>query len=174
MVESKDSFPIKVRTFDSSQFEISVTSSLLVSELKSIIENTTRMPSTQQRLIYKGKVLKNDDALAAYKIEAGHVLQLVGNQAGSEPPPLEPESERTDPLNDIIRLALEANPAALLNRRRRRYHRRREIDINERLETIRQNLQTIEGMIQSMSSAISINSETSGFELNRRQFSRGQ
>jgi hypothetical protein len=49
-----------------------------------------------------------------------------------------------------VRQALENASNALISRRRRRLLRRREIEMNDRLETIRQNLQTIEELKQTM------------------------
>ena len=174
MVESSEYFRVKVRTLDSSQFELSVTESTLISEVKEMIASHTQIPSDRQRLIYQGKLLKNQDSMATYKIKQGHVLQLVGNAAQTEAPRQEEEEPRNNSLTDIIRLALENNPGALFSRRRRRFQRRRDIDSSERLETIRQTLQTIEGMLACMNGSTHDSENPQGFNFANREFYRGQ
>lgn len=173
MDETSESYPVKIRTIDSSQFVIHVTKDTLISELKYLIKTQIQLPEEQQRIIYKGKVLKNPDSLGSYKIERGHVLQLTAGCLQLEPVHQEQEEPRVDAINDILRLAIEISPESFLTRRRQRYHRPRDIDSNERLETIRQNLQTIESMLQSMNSGIS-DGEILGFDNSRRRLVRGQ
>jgi hypothetical protein len=173
MVEASEMISIKVRTLDATQFEIQVHSSMTVADLKEIISVRTQVPADRQRLIYQGKLLKNPDTLDVYRIGHGHVLQLVANTQQVEELPRE-EENRQDPLNDLLRLALDSTPAALLTRRRRRFHRRREIDINERYETIRQNLQTLDSLLNILNNSPSEGEIPTGFDISRRQLHRGQ
>ncbi|ETW07053.1 hypothetical protein H310_03132 [Aphanomyces invadans] len=49
------------------------------------LEKLTDVPASQQRLIYKGKVLKDELTLASYEVEAGQTLYFVKG-AASKPP----------------------------------------------------------------------------------------
>ncbi|KAJ9099290.1 hypothetical protein QFC21_004171 [Naganishia friedmannii] len=52
-----------------------------VSELKAQVEEKTQIEKDRQRLIYSGKVLKDEDMLSNYKIQNGHTLHLVKGAA---------------------------------------------------------------------------------------------
>ena len=70
------------------------------------------MEAERQRLIYSGKVLKDDDALSTYKIQSTHTIHMVkgaarnqgvsGSTSGSALPPTLPSmatgQNPTDPL----------------------------------------------------------------------------
>nr|GLL17350.1 large proline-rich protein bag6-B-like isoform X2 [Ipomoea trifida] len=58
-----------------------------VPALKDQIATVTGVLSEQQRLICRGKVLKDDQLLSAYHVEDGHTLHLVVRQPGSESNP---------------------------------------------------------------------------------------
>eukprot|EP00359_Climacostomum_virens_P000198 CAMPEP_0204896414 /NCGR_PEP_ID=MMETSP1397-20131031/147_1 /ASSEMBLY_ACC=CAM_ASM_000891 /TAXON_ID=49980 /ORGANISM="Climacostomum Climacostomum virens, Strain Stock W-24" /LENGTH=397 /DNA_ID=CAMNT_0052064017 /DNA_START=26 /DNA_END=1219 /DNA_ORIENTATION=+ len=142
-----------------SQFEVRVLASSNVSELKEMIRTRTNVPIAQQRLIYRGRQLKNDDILKDYGMADGHVLQLVA-QAG----------EASEP--DIMRWTVEA-PTTLFTRRRRRLQRRRELDITDRFEAIRQNLLTLGGLFQARR-AEPDETETQVFDFRDRVLEVGQ
>lgn len=66
---------------------LTISPSILVSELKSQIARETN-PSIEverQRLIYSGKVLKDEEPLSTYKIQNGHSIHLVkgANKSGT-------------------------------------------------------------------------------------------
>lgn len=58
--------PINIRCSNGTKF--SVTSSLgsTVSEFKALLANNCDVPADQQRLIYKGRILKDDQTLGTY------------------------------------------------------------------------------------------------------------
>ena len=136
---------------------------MLVSDLKSAIFTRTEVPCSRQRLIYQGKLLNNQEPLSTYGVGEGHVLQLVAN---TQPQIALEENER--PISDIFRLAMDNSQNDLLPRRRRRLNRRRDIDTAERLETIRQTLQTLEGMMQTLTTSTSELENIEAFDMNRR------
>ncbi|DAZ99776.1 TPA: hypothetical protein N0F65_001285 [Lagenidium giganteum] len=68
---------LNVRMLDHSTYQISILSSASVPELKEIIANETGVVIARQRLIFRGKVLKNDQPISAYSLEDGHTLHLV-------------------------------------------------------------------------------------------------
>ncbi|KAE8701885.1 Ubiquitin-like superfamily protein, putative isoform 2 [Hibiscus syriacus] len=53
----------------------------------------------QQRLIFRGKVLKDDNLLAEYQVENGHTLHLVERQPAQSPPSSDASSGEADGNN---------------------------------------------------------------------------
>ncbi|KAJ1424208.1 Ubiquitin-like domain superfamily [Sesbania bispinosa] len=51
-----------------------------ISSFKEKIANETGVPVSQQRLIFRGKVLKDEHVLSEYHVENGHTLHLVERQ----------------------------------------------------------------------------------------------
>ncbi|XP_059658186.1 ubiquitin-like domain-containing protein CIP73 isoform X2 [Cornus florida] len=90
---------IKIKTLDSQTYTLRVDKCVPVPALKEQIATVTGVLSEQQRLICRGKVLKDDQLLSAYHVEDGHTLHLVVRQ----PIPLSSESlpnhSATDPAS---------------------------------------------------------------------------
>ncbi|GAV60560.1 ubiquitin domain-containing protein [Cephalotus follicularis] len=91
------SVEIKIKTMDSQMYTLRVDKSIPVPALKEQVASVTGIVSEQQRLICRGRVLKDDQLLSAYQVEDGHALHLVVRQ----PIPLSTESlpdhSETDP-----------------------------------------------------------------------------
>ncbi|KAL4170359.1 hypothetical protein KRP22_011261 [Phytophthora ramorum] len=68
---------LKVRTLDQKTYPITICAAASVPQLKEVVAAETGITLARQRLIYRGRVLKNDQSLAAYSLEDGHVLHLV-------------------------------------------------------------------------------------------------
>ncbi|KAL4180080.1 hypothetical protein AMTRI_Chr13g90350 [Amborella trichopoda] len=79
---------IKIKTLDSQTFTLRVNKYMPVPALKEQIATVTGVLSEQQRLICRGKVLKDDQLLSAYHVEDGHTLHLVVRQPEPSPSPL--------------------------------------------------------------------------------------
>jgi len=79
---------IKIKTMNSTTFPINIIKSSKISELKSKIFHKVRIHTTNQRLIYQGKVLDNSKKLEDYKIGDGDVIHLIetNNQNYQQPP----------------------------------------------------------------------------------------
>jgi len=77
---------INVKTSTEGKYTVDVedpaTTSVL--DFKKLIQTQSGIEVEQQRLIYSGKVLKDPDMLATYKIESGHTVHLV--KGGTAPP----------------------------------------------------------------------------------------
>ncbi|KAG9128950.1 hypothetical protein Leryth_014718 [Lithospermum erythrorhizon] len=71
---------IKIKTLDSQTYTLRVDKCVPVPALKEQIATVTGILSEQQRLICRGKVLKDDQLLSAYQVEDGHTLHLVVRQ----------------------------------------------------------------------------------------------
>lgn len=68
---------LNVRTLDQMTYPISISSEASVPQLKEAVEMKTGIGFARQRLIFRGKVLKNDQDIRAYALEDGHTLHLV-------------------------------------------------------------------------------------------------
>ncbi|MCO5602749.1 hypothetical protein L7F22_056887 [Adiantum nelumboides] len=84
MEASHTAVEIKIKTLDSQVYTCRVQKNVSVPDLKEQVAIVTGVPSGSQRLICRGKVLKDEHALSAYEVEDGHTLHLVTRQA---PPP---------------------------------------------------------------------------------------
>ncbi|CAN4101660.1 unnamed protein product [Withania somnifera] len=78
---------IKIKTLDSETYTLRVDKCVPVPALKERIATVTGVLKEQQRLICRGKVLKDDQLLSAYHVEDGHTLHLVVRQPPSESTP---------------------------------------------------------------------------------------
>ncbi|VFQ97785.1 unnamed protein product [Cuscuta campestris] len=81
---------IKIKTLDSQTYTMRVDKCVPVPALKDQIATVTGVLSEQQRLICRGKVLKDDQLLSAYHVEDGHTLHLVVRQ---HPPESNPDTQ---------------------------------------------------------------------------------
>eukprot|EP00457_Paulinella_chromatophora_P001656 gb/GEZN01001658.1/.p1 GENE.gb/GEZN01001658.1/~~gb/GEZN01001658.1/.p1 ORF type:complete len:717 (+),score=134.35 gb/GEZN01001658.1/:48-2198(+) len=60
--------------------------SMTVAQFKELVEQQTSVPATQQRLIYKGHVLRDARTFESYGVEDGHTVLLVrGRRAADKP-----------------------------------------------------------------------------------------
>ncbi|PKA60116.1 Ubiquitin-40S ribosomal protein S27a [Apostasia shenzhenica] len=83
---SQSSIEIKIKTLDSQTYSLRVNKNMPVPTLKEKIMSAIGVPLNQQRLIYKGKVLKDDQLLSEYHMEDGDTLHLVVRQPGQSQP----------------------------------------------------------------------------------------
>ncbi|KAK4854145.1 hypothetical protein QYF36_019615 [Acer negundo] len=85
--ESSDStVEINIKTLDSQIYSFQVDKSMSVSLFKEKIATDIGVPVGQQRLIFRGKVLKDDHLLSEYHLENGHTLHLVVRQPAQPQP----------------------------------------------------------------------------------------
>ena len=81
----------KVKTSSDSAHNITMAESATVLDLKTTLagENYENIPVERQRLIYSGRVMKNDDTLATYKIKPNNTIHMVKSAASnpSQAPP---------------------------------------------------------------------------------------
>ncbi|XP_057423073.1 ubiquitin-like domain-containing protein CIP73 isoform X2 [Lotus japonicus] len=79
--QSSDStVQLNIKTLDSRIFSFQVDNNMPVSSFKEKIANEIGVPVSQQRLIFRGKVLKDEHVLSEYHVENGHTLHLVERQ----------------------------------------------------------------------------------------------
>lgn len=81
----------KVKTSSDSTHSITMAESASVLDLKTKLsgEDFENIPVERQRLIYSGRVMKNDDPLSNYKIKPNNTIHMVKSAASnpSQPPP---------------------------------------------------------------------------------------
>ncbi|XP_039049594.1 ubiquitin-like domain-containing protein CIP73 isoform X2 [Hibiscus syriacus] len=90
---------LKVKTLDSQICSLHVEKNTPVSLFKERIANAIGFPVGQQRLIFRGKVLKDDHLLSEYHVEDGDTLHLVERQPAQSQPSSETSSGETNGNN---------------------------------------------------------------------------
>ncbi|CAM9476222.1 unnamed protein product [Scytosiphon promiscuus] len=104
---SASAITVNIKTLNGADFELSVDTQELVSELKTKIRRQTDVDETRQRLIYRGKVLADAEPLSTYKVESGHFVHMVARPEGLPPPASAQDAPRSATSN-----AGNAAPAA--------------------------------------------------------------
>ncbi|GMI83076.1 hypothetical protein like AT5G42220 [Hibiscus trionum] len=98
--ESSDSVvELRIKTLDSRIFSFPVDKNTPVSLFKERIAKDLGVPVGQQRLIFRGKVLKDDHLLSEYQVENGHTLHLVERQPAQSQPSSDASSGEADVNN---------------------------------------------------------------------------
>ncbi|XP_022971370.1 ubiquitin domain-containing protein DSK2a-like [Cucurbita maxima] len=77
---------VNIRCSNGSKFSVLVNLESSVGSFKSILAEQSEVPPDQQRLIYKGRILKDDQTLKSYGLEADHTVHLVRGSAPVVPP----------------------------------------------------------------------------------------
>ncbi|RDX76796.1 Large proline-rich protein BAG6 [Mucuna pruriens] len=77
---SDSTVQLNIKTLDSHIYSFQVDRTMPVSLFKEKIANEIGVPVSQQRLIFRGKVLKDEHVLSEYHVENGHTLHLVERQ----------------------------------------------------------------------------------------------
>ena len=94
--------PIKVRCSSGEKYSIEVELSMTILETKQKLVDVTSVPVERQRLIYKGKVLKDPETLESYGVKKDHTIHFVKGAAPPAstppPPPSQPVSSVPPPL----------------------------------------------------------------------------
>ncbi|ODQ81348.1 hypothetical protein BABINDRAFT_7151 [Babjeviella inositovora NRRL Y-12698] len=68
---------IKVKTLTGREIELDVEPSDKIIRIKELMEEKEGIPPPQQRLIFQGKQLSDENTVGASKVDAGAVLHLV-------------------------------------------------------------------------------------------------
>lgn len=81
-----DAITLTIKSSGDVKYEVSISPSNTVLELKEAIASKSEIPATTQRLIYSGKVLKDTETVQSYKIQTGHTIHLVKSAAKTSNP----------------------------------------------------------------------------------------
>ena len=159
---------IRVRTSNRLQLNLTVCLSQTVADLKEILSRRTNVPPVQQRLIYQGRQLKDEEVLTDCKVAADHVLQMIT----SESRPITPErSPEPSAPRSLFSLELRAEfPVARM--RRRSEQRFQELSEEIRTEAVAQNLISIESLLKARNDPAE--RPLDPFDLAKRRFKPGQ
>lgn len=99
---SEAQITFKVKASGEKNHSITMAESATVLELKTKLatEEFENIPIERQRLIYSGRVMKNEDTLASYKVKPGNTIHLV-KSAASNPTPA-PSAASSQPVPQAI------------------------------------------------------------------------
>ncbi|KAL6531926.1 Ubiquitin domain-containing protein DSK2b [Orobanche minor] len=68
---------VNIRFTNSSRFSVKTNLHSTVAEFKVLLAQHSDVPAGQQRLIYKGRILKDDQTLISYGLQADHTVHMV-------------------------------------------------------------------------------------------------
>ncbi|KAG2241072.1 hypothetical protein Bca52824_090359 [Brassica carinata] len=100
--------PVNVRCSNGSKFIVRTSLESTVESFKALVAQNCEVPANQQRLIYKGRILKDDQTLLSYGLQADHSLHMVRVSPPSTPPP---RTQTTAPMNPNMVRDMMKTPA---------------------------------------------------------------
>ncbi|KAK3329522.1 hypothetical protein B0H66DRAFT_597101 [Apodospora peruviana] len=110
---SEAQITFKVKSSSDKTHTITMSESATVSELKTKLATSEYedVPADRQRLIYSGRVMKNDDALSVYKIKHLNTIHMV-KSAASNPAPAPTTSAASAPTPQAVPQNMAAGASA--------------------------------------------------------------
>ncbi|KAJ4829728.1 hypothetical protein Tsubulata_020737 [Turnera subulata] len=84
---TQESVVINLRCPNGAKYTVRATLDSTVAHLKTLSEQASDVPAQQQKLIYKGRILKDDQTLQSYGLQADHTVHMVRGFAQSQPSP---------------------------------------------------------------------------------------
>jgi ubiquilin len=78
-----DKITIKIKYQGDNVYEFSISPSSTVLDLKKMIAEKTNVQAANQKVIFKGKILKDADTLSTYKVEGGSTMHMVQSNLGN-------------------------------------------------------------------------------------------
>ncbi|XP_012469222.1 ubiquitin domain-containing protein DSK2b isoform X2 [Gossypium raimondii] len=81
-----DAVTVSINCSSGSKFSVQTNLDSTVDSFKALLARNCGVPADQQRLIYKGRILKDDQTLRSYGLEADHTVHLVRSVAPTAPP----------------------------------------------------------------------------------------
>lgn len=166
-------FSIKAR-LSATQVDISVTPNTTIRQIKDDIEFHLQVPVLEQKIICQGKVLRDSDTVEAAKLEPGFVLQVA--KIALEPRDVASQVSETDLRPDAfvgLQSLLNSLPSAVLFSRNARRRHRRAYSQTLKLEAVRQNLMTVESLIELRNRPLYWRPEDPLFVWKRRRLTMG-
>ncbi|XWS45637.1 hypothetical protein CRYUN_Cryun15aG0153600 [Craigia yunnanensis] len=77
LTDAGDGVTINIRCSNGSKFSVQINLDSTVDSFKAVLARNCDIPADQHRLIYKGRILKDDQTLKSYGLEADHTVHLV-------------------------------------------------------------------------------------------------
>ncbi|KAK6143336.1 hypothetical protein DH2020_023684 [Rehmannia glutinosa] len=78
---------VNIRYSNGSKFSVKTSLLSTVGEFKGVLAQNCDVPAEQQRLIYKGRILKDDQTLVSCGLQADHTVHMVRGSAPAPTPP---------------------------------------------------------------------------------------
>ncbi|GAV60128.1 ubiquitin domain-containing protein/UBA domain-containing protein [Cephalotus follicularis] len=98
--DNNDLVVINVRCSNGAKFTVRTSLESTVADFKTVLAADCDAPANQQRLIYKGRILKDDQTLLSYGLQADHTVHMV---RGSPPAPSAPATPTTNAGSGVTR-----------------------------------------------------------------------
>ncbi|RHY04361.1 hypothetical protein DYB25_003118 [Aphanomyces astaci] len=105
---------IRIKTLNDHTFSLTVPRAISIRDLKTTLQGTTSVPPQRQRLIYRGKLLRDGDLLSAYNVEDGHMVHMVARPERAQQ---QQQQQPTSPPSSSLLLAPLHDTAELLQSR---------------------------------------------------------
>ncbi|XP_075521028.1 ubiquitin domain-containing protein DSK2b-like isoform X2 [Primulina tabacum] len=77
---------VNIRCSNGTKFSVRTILQSTVGEFKALLAQNCDVPAEQQRLIYKGRILKDDQSLLVYGLQADHTVHMVRGFSSSAAP----------------------------------------------------------------------------------------
>ncbi|XP_058190420.1 ubiquitin domain-containing protein DSK2a-like isoform X1 [Rhododendron vialii] len=74
---AEEEVALNIRCSNGSKFSVRMSLEATVEAFKAVLAQNCDVPADQQRLIYKGRILKNDQTLASYGLQTDHTVHMV-------------------------------------------------------------------------------------------------
>lgn len=159
MADPSSEIQIHVKGANELKLQITIKTDKTVQELKHAIAEKTDAPADRQRLIYSGKVLKDEEPLSNYKIQSGHTIHMVKSAAKSggssstsaaSPPPLPQMQAGQNPHDPLTQLNSHLGFGAMAG-----FNPFTDMGVNPNDPNMLQNMMNSPQFLQQMSSVFS-------------------
>ncbi|XP_059449361.1 ubiquitin domain-containing protein DSK2b-like isoform X3 [Corylus avellana] len=97
--EEQQAVVINIRCSNGSKFTVRTSLGSAVSAFKVVLAQSCDVPADQQRLIYKGRILKDDQTLESYGLKAEHTVHMVRGFASAASTPAAANATATATAN---------------------------------------------------------------------------
>ena len=87
---------LKIKTIDNKPHEISIPTHSKIQRIKQALQKETGLQISQQKLIFRGRLLSDSETLKNHEIRDGHTLNLVARMTVHEHVP-RPPSQPSNP-----------------------------------------------------------------------------
>ncbi|KAI0066737.1 hypothetical protein BV25DRAFT_1972571 [Artomyces pyxidatus] len=98
MSDAPSEIQINVKGPSELKLQIEISTEKTVRELKQVIAEKSDVEADRQRLIYSGRVLKDEDQLSVYKIQTSHTIHMVKGAARTSAPSSSAQPATAQPL----------------------------------------------------------------------------
>eukprot|EP00730_Choanoeca_flexa_P006367 TRINITY_DN12142_c0_g2_i27.p2 TRINITY_DN12142_c0_g2~~TRINITY_DN12142_c0_g2_i27.p2 ORF type:complete len:170 (+),score=18.40 TRINITY_DN12142_c0_g2_i27:138-647(+) len=72
-----EAITVNVKLISGSSFSVDVAADIKIEDLRTKLAEQSEIPSSQQRLVYSGRILKDGQTLSSYGFKSNHALHLV-------------------------------------------------------------------------------------------------